>query len=171
MTFFVETEEGAGELGIDTEGIFRLAALAALEYTGCPYECEADLKITDDAGIKELNRTYRGIDRETDVLSFPMLDFPNPGDFSGIGEDEAGAFDPETGELLLGDIVVSADRVRAQAEAYGHSLKREFAFLIVHSMLHLQGFDHMQEEERMQMEKAQDEILKGIRIGRNDLEE
>ena len=168
MTFFVEQER---TLELDCRELFRLAALEALRYTRCPYECEVSLTVTGDREIRELNRIHRGIDRETDVLSFPMLDFPKPGDYSWITEESTGCFNPESGELMLGDIVICADRCREQARSYGHSLKREFAFLIVHSMLHLQGFDHMQDNERLAMEQAQDEILDGIRIRRDDLEE
>ena len=86
-----------------------------------------------------------------------------PGDFSFV-EEEAEAFNPESGELMLGDIVISKEKVLAQAEAYGHSPKREFAFLIAHSMLHLFGYDHMEEEERLVMEERQREIMEKVRI-------
>ena len=105
-----------------------------------------------------MNREHRHIDRATDVLSFPMLEYETPGDLSGI-EESADAFDPETGELMLGDIVISKDRVIAQAEEYGHSVRREYAFLIAHSMLHLLGYDHMEEEERRLMEDRQRKIM------------
>ena len=137
---------------------------AALEYIDCPYEAEVNLLITHDDEIHEMNREHRGIDRATDVLSFPMLEFENPGDFSGIDEEMPELFDPETGELMLGDIVISADKVRAQAEEYGHSPKREYAFLIAHSMLHLCGYDHMEDGERKEMEQKQREILEKINI-------
>ena len=87
-----------------------------------------------------------------------MLEYETPGDLSGI-EESADAFDPETGELMLGDIVISKDRVIAQAEEYGHSVRREYAFLIAHSMLHLLGYDHMEEEERRLMEDRQRKIM------------
>ena len=111
-----------------------------------------------------MNREHRGIDRATDVLSFPMLEFGIPGDFTGIDEEMSDVFDPETGELMLGDIVISADKVMAQAEEYGHSPKREYAFLIAHSMLHLCGYDHMEDGERKEMEQKQREILEKINI-------
>lgn len=112
-----------------------------------------------------MNLEYRNIDRPTDVLSFPMLEYEMPGDFGGLEEQED-AFDPESGELLLGDIVISSDRVLAQAEEYGHSPLREYAFLIAHSMLHLFGYDHMEEEERLVMEQKQREIMEKINIPR-----
>lgn len=110
-----------------------------------------------------MNREFRQIDAPTDVLSFPMLEYQTPGDFSGF-EEEEDSFDPESGELLLGDIVISKDKVLRQAEEYGHSPKREFAFLIAHSMLHLFGYDHMEEDERLVMEQKQREILERVGI-------
>ncbi len=165
MTFSVDVEEGADKLDLPVEEIFKEVALGALSYTGCPYECEVSLTITDDHTIHLMNRQYRNIDRPTDVLSFPMLEFDSPGDFGGIGADDPGVVDPDTGEIMLGDIVISADHVLKQASAYGHSVKRELAFLIAHSMLHLQGFDHMEPSMAAEMEKAQEDILQrsGIR--------
>ena len=94
-----------------------------------------------------------------------MIEYETPGDLSGI-EESADAFDPGTGELMLGDIVISKDRVIAQAEEYGHSVRREYAFLIAHSMLHLLGYDHMDEEERKVMEDRQREIMEKAGIPR-----
>ncbi len=171
MTFYVEREEGIRDLGLDCDEIFEKAARQALVFTDCPYECELSLTLTDDDRIRELNREHRGIDASTDVLSFPMLDFETPGDFSGAEESFAECFNPESGELMLGDIVISVDHVYRQAEEYGHGLKREFAFLIVHSMLHLQGFDHIKEADRVKMEEAQDIILDQIEITRDTPDE
>ena len=108
----------------------------------------------------------RGIDRPTDVLSFPMIEYDAPGDFSVIDEETGDAFNPETGELMLGDIVISKEKVLSQAEEYGHSPKREYAFLIAHSMLHLFGYDHMEEEERAEMEAHQRAIMEKVGIPR-----
>ena len=105
------------------------------------------MTLTDNEGIHEINRMYRQIDAPTDVLSFPMLSYEQAGDFSALEEDYEDNFNPDTGEIMLGDIVISVDRVREQAAAYGHSERREFAFLIVHSMLHLFGYDHMTPED------------------------
>ncbi len=167
MTFYVEYDTGAGEEELfDIEELFEKSAVQSLVFTGCPYECEADLTITDDEGIRALNKEYRGIDAPTDVLSFPLLEFERAGDYENISDRSAGDFDPETGELMLGSVVINMTRAKEQAKLYGHSLKREVAFLIVHSMLHLQGFDHMEDEERTAMEKAQSEILKELDIPR-----
>ena len=113
-----------------------------------------------------MNREYREVDRPTDVLSFPQVEYETPADFSWAEEHEVDCFDPDSGELLLGDIVISADKVAAQAEEYGHSRRREYAFLIAHSMLHLMGYDHMTETEAADMERRQKEILEGIHIPR-----
>ena len=113
-----------------------------------------------------MNLEQRGIDRPTDVLSFPMIEYDAPGDFSVIDEETGDAFNPETGELMLGDIVISKEKVLSQAEEYGHSPKREYAFLIAHSMLHLFGYDHMEEEERAEMEAHQRAIMEKVWIPR-----
>lgn len=168
MSLYIEKEGGGTGLPFDEEEIASLVVEASLEYIGCPYEAEIDLLLTHDAQIREMNRDHRGIDRATDVLSFPMLELEHPGDFSQIDEKTGEAFHPETGELMLGDIVISVDRVLAQAEEYGHSPKREYAFLIAHSMLHLFGYDHMEEEERKIMEQKQRNIMEKINIHRQD---
>ena len=156
----IETDR---KLPFDARKIAELVIETSLDYVKCPYETEVSLLLTTDEEIKEINRMQRQIDRATDVLSFPMLENETPGDFSFV-EEEAEAFNPESGELMLGDIVISKEKVLAQAEAYGHSPKREFAFLIAHSMLHLFGYDHMEEEERLVMEERQREIMEKVQI-------
>lgn len=157
MTLYIE-EEGTVILPFDVKETAELMAETVLEYEDCPYEAEVNLLLTDDEEIRVMNREYRQIDRATDVLSFPMLEYEIPGDLSCI-EERADAFNPETGELMLGDIVISKDRVISQAEEYGHSVRREYAFLIAHSMLHLLGYDHMEEDERKIMEDRQRGIM------------
>lgn len=163
MSLYIETE-GEISFSFDVEEVARLVVDAALDIVRCPYESEIDLLLTHDEEIHEMNREHRGIDRPTDVLSFPMLEFAIPGDFSGIDEEAEDVFNPESGELMLGDIVISADRVLAQADEYGHSPRREYAFLIAHSILHLCGYDHMEEDERAVMEEKQREIMEKINI-------
>ncbi len=158
-------EEGGIRLPFDPEPAARTVIEKALEYEGCPFEAEVNLLLTTDEEIHTMNREFRQIDAPTDVLSFPMLEYQNPGDFSGF-EEEEDSFDPESGELLLGDIVISKDKVLRQAEEYGHSRERELGFLVAHSMLHLIGYDHMEEEERAIMEQRQREILEGIGLKR-----
>ena len=139
---------------------------ASLDHENCPYEAQVNVLLTGNEEIHEMNRNFRGIDRPTDVLSFPLLNYETPSDFSRVEEEEADSFDPESGELMLGDIVLSGDKILEQAEAYGHSTKREFAFLVAHSMLHLCGYDHMTEEEAKEMERRQEEILQSLSITR-----
>ena len=155
-----ETETGAD---FPKDELFVSVINEALDYVGCPYECSVNVLLTDDTGIRDMNRDFRGIDKATDVLSFPMLSFESPADFSGVEENPSEYADPETGELVLGDIVISSERARAQAAEFGHSLKREVAFLTAHSMLHLCGYDHMDDAERSVMEQKQEEIL--IKLG------
>lgn len=165
MTFYVE-DETSSSFPFSVEEIVRLVCEAVLDEEGCPYEAQVGVVLTDNAGIHELNRESRGIDRETDVLSFPNVDFQEAGIFEIDEDREADYFDPDSGELILGDIMISVDKVREQAESYGHSLKREFAFLVAHSMLHLCGYDHMEDAERQQMESRQEEILTKLGITR-----
>lgn len=164
MRIYLENEEGP-ELDLDYMGIASLIAEGVLDYENCPYESQIELLLTNNDEIRRINSEFRGIDHPTDVLSFPMIDYESPADFSSLEEDGSN-FDPETGELILGDIVISKEKVIAQAEEYGHSVKREFAFLIAHSMLHLLGYDHMEEEERLVMEEKQRSILANVGIER-----
>lgn len=152
----------------DVEEVTSQVVNAVLEWEKCIYEAEVSVTLTTNEEIHIINREQRGIDRPTDVLSFPMTQFPEPAEFEFLEEDEYNdSFNPDSGELMLGDIVVSVDKVAEQAKEYGHSLKREYAFLIAHSMLHLIGYDHMEEKEAAVMEKKQDEILNSIGITRN----
>lgn len=167
MTSYVENETQTA-FPFDTKKLLDLVSGAVLEMEKCPYEVCLNLLITDNEGIHTYNREYRGIDRETDVLSFPNLEFEMPGDFGYAQEHEADCFDPESGELLLGDMILSADRVYAQAQEYGHSVRREYAFLLTHSMLHLCGYDHMEPEEAAVMEQKQEEVLRHLGITRED---
>lgn len=165
MTFYVENETGTS-FPFDTEETVKLVAEAVLEAEGCPWEAQVNVLITDREGIRAFNRTYRELDCETDVLSFPNLDFEAGGAFAVDGTREADYFDPDTGEVILGDIILSADRIYSQAEEYGHSVRREFAFLVAHSMFHLCGYDHQEESEARIMEEKQEEILAGLGITR-----
>ncbi len=131
----------------------------AVEYVNCPYECTVEVTFTDNASIREINLEQRKIDAPTDVLSFPLLEYNTPGDFSFLEDAGVDAFDPETGELLLGDIVISLERAKEQAAEYGHSIFRETAFLTAHSMLHLFGYDHIEDGDRVTMEQMQEDIL------------
>lgn len=162
MTLFFE-EEGTLELAIPCEELAKKVIEEAIEYVDCPYETEVNLLLTMNEEIHQMNLEFREINRPTDVLSFPMVDYEEAGAFDFL-EDAFEYFNPETGELMLGDIVISKEKVISQAEEYGHSIEREYAFLIAHSMLHLFGYDHMEEEERMVMEAKQKEILERLQI-------
>ena len=166
MTFYVENETDC-EFPFSVEEIAKLVGEAVLDEEGCPYEVQVNVVVTDREGIRELNREFRGIDRETDVLSFPNLEFTKEGVFEIDVSREADYFDPDTGELILGDIMISADKVLEQAQSFGHSMKREFAFLMAHSMLHLCGYDHMEEADAERMECRQENILSGLGITRD----
>lgn len=164
MTIFFENESEK-KFPFDEEKAAKMVMQTAIDYIGFPYESQINLTVTDSETIRKVNREFRDIDAETDVLSFPAVEYETPGDFSTFEQmDEL--FDLETGEFVLGDMMISAERVFSQAEEYGHSPLREYAFLIAHSMLHLFGFDHMTDEEAEQMEKMQDEILNGLGITR-----
>lgn len=167
MTLYAENETEI-LLPLDVDEIAREVAEAVLREEGCPYETSVNLLLTDNEGIREYNRKYREIDRETDVLSFPNLDFTEPGNFDRVQKNRADYFDPDTGELLLGDIILSLEKVQEQAQSYGHSIKREFSFLVAHSMLHLCGYDHMEDGDRIVMEEKQESILRGLGITREN---
>lgn len=164
-----ETDE---ELGIDGyEEIIESVVKKALDIEECPYEVEVNIILADEEAIREINSEFRDIDNPTDVLSFPTIEYGIPGDFEGIEEmlDECLGeyFNPDTGELMLGDMIISVPRVRNQAEEYGHSRKRELAFLVAHSMLHLMGYDHMEEDEAGEMETKQETVLQELGITRD----
>ena len=166
MTFYAENETSF-EFNFDWEAVYQEVALAVLDNEGCPYETEVNLLLTDNEGIHEFNRETRNIDAPTDVLSYPNVEYDVPGNFEIAEEQEAGCFNPDSGELILGDIIISVDKVITQAQEYGHSHKREFAFLVAHSMLHLSGYDHMTPEEEQEMIKKQELVLNTLGITRD----
>lgn len=165
MTFYVENEADF-DLGLDYKEIFEKVAREVLTQEKCPYEAEISLTLVNPDVIRSTNSEFRNIDKVTDVLSFPLIEYDSPADFSNIEEDYSDCFNPETGELMLGDIMICCERAKEQAEEYGHSVKREFAFLIAHSMLHLLGFDHMEEDEAKIMEEKQARALDSLGISR-----
>lgn len=162
MTIILEQEYDK-DLGIDYREIAEKIINHALDYEKCPYEVEISLTLTDNSTIHEINKEYRQMDKPTDVLSFPLIEYEVPGNFDFL-EDEDSCFNPDTGELMLGDILISLDKVLEQANEYGHSVTREYAFLIAHSMLHLMGYDHMSADEATIMENKQNEILNALNI-------
>ena len=165
MSFFIEKEVECN-FNFDYEKVAETVVSASLEQESFPYEAEVNLTLTDNKGIHAINKEYRQIDRPTDVLSFPMLSYETPGDFSFLSDENEDDFNPDTGELLLGDIVLCVQKIKEQADKYGHSEKRELAFLTAHSMMHLFGYDHMTPEESAVMEAKQNEVLERLGITR-----
>ena len=167
MNFYVDNETDQ-KFDFDVEEVVKSVCAKVLERENCPFEnVSVNVLITDNEGIKGFNSEFRNIDKETDVLSFPNLNFETPGEYVIPEGDEADYLDPETGDIILGDIILSKDRILSQAEEYGHSVKREFAFLVAHSMLHLSGYDHMTEEEAKEMESRQRAVLDELGITRD----
>lgn len=164
MTLQFECETDM-DLGIDCASLAKEVAEKVLEMEQCPYEASVNLVLTDNEEIKRVNTEFRNILAPTDVLSFPMIPFETPADYQVIEGDDS-YFDLDTDELLLGDIMISAEKAAAQAKEYGHSVKREFCFLVAHSMLHLLGYDHMTEPEAAVMEKKQSAALEELGITR-----
>ena len=137
MTLQIDYETDR-EIGIEYEELAKKVVQKVLDMEGCPYDAQVNLVLTDNEEIQRVNTEFREIAAPTDVLSFPMIPFETPADYAIVEEDES-YFDLDTDELLLGDIMISVDKVFAQAEEYGHSVTREFCFLVAHSMLHLLG--------------------------------
>ena len=155
----IETEVDGAEEYAD---LLRQVIPAALEAEGVAVPWEVDVLFTDDEGIHQINLEQREVDRPTDVLSFPMFEL-KPGDKPA--PEEA---DPATGLVPLGDMVISLERAAAQAEEFGHPLERELAYLTVHSVLHLLGYDHMDEGPmKAQMREREEEILAGLSLSRD----
>ena len=139
MTVSIEYE-AEKKLDLPYEKIIKEIVEASLDFEKCPYEAEVNVILTDNDAIQAINNE-------------------KPSDFDHVEDAVEDYFNPETGELMLGDIVISVDKVEEQAEKYGHSQTRELAFLVAHSMLHLCGYDHMVDEERLVMEDRQRQIL------------
>ncbi|MCH5250143.1 MAG: rRNA maturation RNase YbeY [Lachnospiraceae bacterium] len=165
MTFYVENETNHA-FSFSVQEISEKVAAGVLKLEDCPYEAAVNLLLTDNEDIRTYNREYRNIDRETDVLSFPNVDYEIAGDFSAVEKSKAECFDLDNDELILGDIIISVDKVKEQAQEYGHSELREFAFLVAHSMLHLCGYDHITDEEAEVMERKQEAVLSELGIVR-----
>ena len=143
----------------------RRVIRTALAAEGVDFPCEIDVLLTGDAGIHAINRDMRQVDRPTDVLSFPEFEL-RPGQLPGP-EDA----DPGTGLVPLGDMVISMERVAAQAKEYGHSNRRELAYLAVHSVLHLLGYDHLDEgPQKRQMRGREEAIMAELGLSREDAE-
>ena len=154
-------EQDKFKVGFKLKRLVKRAISASLDYMGFEKNSEISVMFTDNEGIHELNKLHRDIDRPTDVLSFPMLEYDENGDMI--------EYDSEYGKgrnICLGDIVISLERAKEQADEYGHSFEREVGFLTVHSMLHLLGYDHIEEEDEKEMFGYQTRILKEMGLNR-----
>lgn len=154
------SDEQSLEHGV-TEGWLERIVGQCLSYENIDYGCEVGVTFVDDEAIRTLNREHRNIDRKTDVLSFPML--------SDVRSVEKTDIDPETGLVYLGDVVISVETAMRQAEEFGHSLEREIAFLTVHSMMHLMGYDHICESDRRIMRTHEEAVLDELNIKRTEI--
>ncbi len=153
---FLSNEQNKLDPPEDIEHLIEICTAAALEEEGIDDTAEVSVTLVDNEGIRELNREHRDIDRETDVLSFPL------------GDDDGYEIDPDNDAIMLGDIVISLEKAAAQAQEYGHSYRREVAFLITHSLFHLLGYDHVNsEEEEKEMFGKQEKVLDKLGITRD----
>lgn len=146
--------------------LMQTAADCALTMEGVKRPCAASVRLCDDEAIHAINRDYRGVDRATDVLSFPMVSYP-----AGVTAGQADrllrqALDDELNACMLGDLIISVPHVLAQAEEYGHSPQREAAYLLVHGICHLMGYDHMEDEEKRRMRAMEEKILSAVGLER-----
>lgn len=142
------------------EDVIRATLLA----DGISLQVNVGLSLVDNEEIRTINRSFREIDEATDVLSFPMTDYDLR---TAKGSDMVGDIDRAMGELVLGDIVISVERAKEQAAEYGHSFRREFGFLIVHGMLHLLGYDHMEDPDAAVMRDMEEKVLGALALSRD----
>lgn len=170
MTVIIENEYEGSDfeeiLNFDYHKTAEAVVSRVLSDCLCPYDAEVNILLTGLNEIEEINREMRDIASPTDVLSFPMHEYTYPADFEEIDPDSFDDFDPESGSLLLGDIVLCMPRIKSQAKEYGHSTLREYAFLIAHSVLHLIGYDHMTPEDADIMFRKQEDVLSELGITR-----
>lgn len=159
---FIENNQSMIEVTNELRELIEVVIDKALKYEGIQFNYDVNVYLVDNEAIKEINKEYRKIDKETDVLSFPMIDFRERGNYEVFEED----FDPETNHVLLGEIVLSLEKAFEQSKEYEHPFIREVAFLIVHSVLHLLGYDHEVEDERKAMRQKEEEILHSLGITR-----
>ncbi len=148
------------EISAEEENTIRSAVECALKTENIEFDTEISVTLTDNEGIRGLNCQYRDIDRETDVLSFPMYEFETPAEF-----DEA-ELSLEPGAAVLGDIIISMEKVKEQALEYGHSDKRELSYLTVHSVMHLLGYDHMTDDDKTIMRAHEEAVMSKLGIQR-----
>ncbi len=161
MEIIIENEQDIIEVNDELNNIIYTAVAKSLEYEGFEIPSEISIVLTDDEGIHELNKQYRNVDKPTDVLSFPILDITK-----GQIIQDSGDVDRDKDLILLGDIAISLEMVKRQAEEYGHSFNRELAFLTTHGMFHLLGYDHMNETDEKEMLGKQEKVLQLMELVR-----
>ena len=159
MSVFIDNRQMGIEVDEAMEALVERVVDKVLAYEECEEDYEVSISFVDNSEMRSLNNEYRGIDKETDVLSFPMVEFIEE---ELEEEDENAEYIDE--EIALGDIVISMERALEQSEDYGHSFNRELAFLIVHGMLHLLGYDHEDEASEKEMFEKQETILKEMNL-------
>ncbi|MEN6316420.1 MAG: rRNA maturation RNase YbeY [Clostridiaceae bacterium] len=158
---FIENEQSAMPFENRQTMLLEKTALACLRSENIDIGCEINIMISDDPSIRQINHQFRNIDSSTDVLSFPMVDMKD-----GMILSKEGDYDLDEGLLLLGDIVISIETAKRQAEQYGHSLERELAFLASHGIFHLLGYDHIAKDEEMRMMSKQEAVLDQLGLKR-----
>lgn len=161
MSVLIDNRQDVVQVDEALEAMVTSIVEKILAFEECDEDYEVSISFVDNEEMRSLNNEYRGIDKETDVLSFPMLEFVE----DGLEEEDADAEYIDE-ELPLGDIVISMEKALEQSEEYGHSFLRELAFLLVHGMLHLLGYDHEDEAEERQMNEKQEAILKEMNLNR-----
>ena len=159
LEVFMENTQEAYPVDDALQQLIERVIQKALEYEGFDKPAEVSVLLVDDTQIQEINQEFRQLDKPTDVLSFPMLDFSGGRVIDNVG-------DSYLGTVVLGDIVVSLERASAQAEEYGHSFSREVGFLVCHSVLHLLGYDHETEDDRAVMRQKEEAVLELLELTR-----
>lgn len=146
MQYYIDNRQSKYEITSETEELIQKVILESLKVEGLDDNYEVSISFVENSEIRDLNNQYRNVDSDTDVLSFPM-------------EDE---FD--SGTPLLGDIIISVEKADEQSREFGHSLQREIAYLTCHSMFHLLGYDHMNDEEKNEMRNKEKQVMKNLKI-------
>ena len=164
----LEIEDVRGLLDSDARALMQRCADAAESTEGVSEKTAVFITIVDDEEIREINREQRGKDMSTDVLSFPTVNYPAGQTAGSCAKLLRREYDPEMDACLLGDIVISMDHVRAQAEEYGHSMQRESGYLLTHGLFHLMGYDHMTEEDKPVMRAMEEKSLASIGLTREE---
>lgn len=166
----IYTDDRQDKIHIDNDTVENIKNVIeyALKEEKVNIDTEVSVIFVDNEEIREINKEHRNMDKSTDVLSFPMLDYPDGKVYKDAYKDNKfSSSDLDDGKLVIGDIVLSIEKAKEQSEGFGHSFLRELCYLTVHSVLHLLGYDHMEEEEKQTMRKREEEILEKFNITRD----